>query len=216
MIWLRLPDSWPPPAAAAVTLLLLTALDVTGTIAAKEAVERRSAEALWFAAAGAAVFVLMFWVFASSLRLTGLVVVTVGWCVLVQVAVLFLDRLHYGEPLPPGKILAVVLAVAAQVYLVAGPSPAAAAQAEALDPAAPAVRLSELLEQTVPGSGPDGGQRPATGRHAASTADPGPRRGRHVAPDGRPAHARRRGPDRAFTAASALPQAGLRSEGALR
>jgi hypothetical protein len=143
--WLRLPDSWPAPAVATTALVLLTVLDLAGTVAAKEAIERRSAP---IAVAGALIWVLMFWVFASTLRVTGLVVVTVGWCVLVQVSVLLMDRFHYGVTMSPGKYVAVVLAVAAQVYLLAGPSE------QAPSPAAPQpvsfARGASIEADTVP------------------------------------------------------------------
>jgi len=136
-MWLRLPESWPTPVTTVVFLVLLTTLDLLGSAAAKEAVERRSA---LIAAIGAALFVAMFFVFASALQISGLVVVTVGWCVLVQVGVLLMDRLHYGVHLTPGKYLAVIVAVAAQAYLVAGPSgiPEDRAVAPVTAPTAPA------------------------------------------------------------------------------
>jgi hypothetical protein len=117
MEWLRLPGS--PPVATATALLLLTGLDLLGSAAAQEAVERRSAP---IAAGGALIFVAMFFVFAATLRISGLVVITVGWCVLVQVGVVLMDHFRSHVTLPPAKLLAVALAVAAQVYLVAGPA----------------------------------------------------------------------------------------------
>src|SRR3954447_3347084 len=91
--WLRMPGSWPVPVVAAIALLLLTALDLSGSAVAKEAVERRS---LSLAGLGALLFVAMFWVFASSLAVADLSAVSVGWCVLVVVGVVTLDRVRYG------------------------------------------------------------------------------------------------------------------------
>ena len=128
-MWLRLPSSWPPQVDAAVALLLLSTLDLAGTTAAKEAVDRKSAP---IAATGALLFVVMFWVFASTLRVSNLVAVTFGWCVLVQVGVVVLDRFRYGTQLAPGKYIAVVVLLLAQAYLLIGPSGSSASAAEAL------------------------------------------------------------------------------------
>jgi hypothetical protein len=183
MTWLRLPDNWPQPVAAAVTLLLLTALDVIGTIAAKEAVERRSVMSIAYAAIGTCGFVMMWWIFASSLRLNGLVVITVGWCVLVQVAVLFLNHFTYGEELPPGKLIAVVLAIAAQVYLLVGPGPERPEETSVRVPAISAYKTTVSMDQQILATTMVGQQ---------SGAAVAVRSGRHVAPAAdqpRPAHA---------------------------
>jgi hypothetical protein len=42
--------------------------------------------------------------------------------VLLQVGILLVDRLHFGTTLPTGKLVAVVIALAAQGYLILGPS----------------------------------------------------------------------------------------------
>lgn len=132
--WLRLPESWPVPLVAGIALLLLTVLDLTGSAVAKEAVERRS---LPLAVAGAGLFLMMFWVYASSLAVADLVVVSVGWCVLVVVGVLALNRIRYGVHLSPLQYAAVALALIALTVLQVSPpagratnstSPASAAQ----------------------------------------------------------------------------------------
>jgi hypothetical protein len=80
-------------------MVLLAALDILGALAAKEAVLRRSP---LLALVGVPCFVLLFWVYASSLQYVDLGPVTLGWVVLLQVAVLLLDRFRYGVDLAPG------------------------------------------------------------------------------------------------------------------
>jgi hypothetical protein len=62
---IRLPDSWPHGLVAVLAMLVLALLDLGGAFAAKEAVLRRS---MPMAAVGVTLFVLLFWVYASSLR----------------------------------------------------------------------------------------------------------------------------------------------------
>ena len=140
---LRLPESWPPPVVAVLAMTALALLDLGGTFAAKEAVERRS----WVAAAiGVTLFALLFWIFASSLQYAELAPVTFGWVVILQVGVLLLDRVKYGVELPAGKWVAVGVLLLAQAYLLLGPDKPA-------EPAAPpaAVTLAEIrLPDDVP------------------------------------------------------------------
>jgi hypothetical protein len=133
VIWLRLPGNWPPHVVAVVALILLSILDLAGTAAAKEAADRRSAP---IAAAGAVLFVAMFWVFASTLRVSSLVAVTFGWCVLVQVGVVILDRFRYGAHLTLGTYIAVAVLLVAQAYLLFA-SPSSATSSADPGPTAP-------------------------------------------------------------------------------
>ena len=111
---LRAPASWPTPVVAAVAMLLLAAVDLAGAWVAKEAVVRRS---LPWGAAGIALFVLLFYVYASSLQYAELALVTLGWVVVLQVGVLLLDHLRYGSALSADKWVAVAVILAAQAYL---------------------------------------------------------------------------------------------------
>ena len=111
---LRAPGSWPTPAVAAVAMLLLAAVDLAGAYVAKEAVARRS---LPWGVAGIALFVLLFYVYASSLQYGELALVTLGWVVVLQVGVLLLDHLRYGNVLSADKWVAVAVILAAQAYL---------------------------------------------------------------------------------------------------
>ncbi|WP_088317016.1 hypothetical protein [Kineosporia sp. R_H_3] len=119
---IRTPESWPAPLAAAVAMLVLAALDLLGAVAAKEAVVRRSPA---FAVGGALVFVVLFWVYASSLQYAELAVVTLGWIVVLQIGVVLVDVHRYDAPAPARTWVVVAVLVAAQAYLLLGaPAPA--------------------------------------------------------------------------------------------
>jgi len=121
----RAPQSWSPVVVAAVAMVLLALLDLGGAYAAKEAVLRRSPG---HALAGVWLFVLLFWVYCSSLQYAELAPVTFGWIVVLQVGVLVLDRVRYGAEMSHGRWLAVGVILAAQAYLLLAPAPAAPAE----------------------------------------------------------------------------------------
>jgi multidrug transporter EmrE-like cation transporter len=123
---LRAPASWPTPAVAAAAMLLLAVVDLAGAYATKEAVVRRS---LPWAVAGIALFLLLFYVYASSLQYAELALVTLGWVVALQVGVLLLDQFRYGNALSADKWVAVAVILAAQAYLLLAPSETAAVAA---------------------------------------------------------------------------------------
>jgi hypothetical protein len=123
---IRAPERWPQPLVAVVAMVLLAVLDLLGAFAAKEAVLRRSPG---YAALGAVLFVLLFYVYACSLQYAELALVTFGWIVVLQVGVLVLDRLRYGVQLPVGKWVAVLVILMAQGYLLFAPAaPTASAE----------------------------------------------------------------------------------------
>ena len=135
---IRAPGSWPVPLVAVVAMLALAVVDLAAAFVTKEAVLRRSP---LLAAAGALLFVVLFWIFASSLQYAELAPVTLGWVVALQVGVVLLDRYRYGVEMPVGKWAAVGVILVAQAYLLLGPSgppavSAAAAPAPAVDVAA--------------------------------------------------------------------------------
>ena len=113
-VLIRAPHAWPSPAVAAVAMLLLAGLDLGGSLAAKEAVLRRSPV---LAVIGAGLYVVLFWVYASSLQYADLAPVTFGWIVALQVGVVLLDRFRYSTPLPVGGWVAMGVILAAQAYL---------------------------------------------------------------------------------------------------
>ena len=116
---LRAPASWPTPVVAAVAMLLLAAVDIAGAYVAKEAVVRRS---LPWGMVGVVLFILLFYVYASSLQYAELALVTMGWIVMLQVGLVVLDRVRYAVELPPGKWVAIVVLLAAQSYLLLAPA----------------------------------------------------------------------------------------------
>ena len=116
---IRLPESWPLPFVATLSMAALAALDLLGAVAAKEWAEKHSTIALGL---GALSFVVLFWVYASSLQYAELAVVTMGWIVLLQVGIVVVDRLRFGATLPAGKMAAIVVILAAQGYLLLAPS----------------------------------------------------------------------------------------------
>ncbi|HET7823257.1 MAG TPA: hypothetical protein VFL10_17180 [Ornithinibacter sp.] len=116
---LRLPSSWPLPVVATLCMGALAALDLFGAFAAKEWAEKQNTTALGL---GALSFLVLFWVYASSLQYAELAVVTMGWIVLLQVGILVVDRVAFDSSLPAGKLAAVVIILAAQGYLVLAPS----------------------------------------------------------------------------------------------
>ena len=120
---LRAPAGWPVATVAVVAMVALAGLDLVGAIAAKEWAEHRSLLPLLV---GVGSFVVLFWVYASSLQYAELAVVTMGWIVILQVSLVLVDRLRYGVDLPTGKWVAIVALLVAQGYLLLGPSTRAA------------------------------------------------------------------------------------------
>jgi hypothetical protein len=120
---IRLPDSWPHWLIAVLAMLVLAVLDLCGALAAKEAVLRRSAP---MGLLGMSLFLVLFWVYASSLRYAELAPVTLGWVVVLQVGVVLLDRFRYETPVSRGQWAAVLVVLAAQAYLLFGATSTAA------------------------------------------------------------------------------------------
>ncbi|MEP6630417.1 MAG: hypothetical protein ABJA89_08085 [Lapillicoccus sp.] len=120
---LRAPESWPTWAVGAGAMVVLAALDIVGALAAKEWAASSRVGALLL---GAAAFLVLFWVYASALQYAELALVTMGWIVVLQVALLLIDRFQYGVQLAPGKWVAVTVILLAQGYLVLGPAAAGA------------------------------------------------------------------------------------------
>lgn len=116
---IRLPESWPLPVVATLAMASLAALDLVGAYAAKEWAEQQNTLALLL---GALAFLVLFWVYASSLQYAELAVVTMGWIVLLQVGIVVIDRVHFGSVLPTDKVAAIVVILAAQGYLLLAPA----------------------------------------------------------------------------------------------
>jgi hypothetical protein len=116
---IKVPDAWPVPVVATVAMVCLAGLDLAGAVLAKEWASNGSVRALVL---GAGAFLVLFWVYASSLRYAELALVTMGWVVILQVGLVLVDRWRYGVELPTGKWVAIVVVLVAQAYLVLAPS----------------------------------------------------------------------------------------------
>jgi len=103
-------------------MFALAVLDLAGSIAAKEAVERRSPV---MSATGALLYLLLFWVYASALQYAELAPVTIGWVVLLQIGVVLVDHYRYGAPFTIWRGVAIGVILVAQAFLLLGPTGAA-------------------------------------------------------------------------------------------
>ena len=113
------PGVWRGYGLACGAMLTLAGLDMLGAVLAKEWALRH--QPLWFVA-GLAAFGLLFAVYAASLHVAELSVVTMGWIVILQVGLLLIDSLRYGVIFPPGKWIAIGVILVLQGYLVLGPN----------------------------------------------------------------------------------------------
>ena len=116
---LKAPDAWPVPVVATIAMVCLAGLDLAGALFAKEWAEHGGIRALVL---GGGTFLVLFWVYASSLKYAELSIVTMGWVVMLQVGLIVIDTWRYGVELPTGKWVAIVVVLVAQAYLVLGPS----------------------------------------------------------------------------------------------
>ena len=116
---LRAPTGWPAPLVAVVAMLLLAAVDLGAAYATKEAVVRRSPA---WAGTGVGLFVVLFYLYASSLQYAELAMVTLGWVVALQVGVVVLDRVRYGAVMGADKWVAIGVILLAQGYLLLAPT----------------------------------------------------------------------------------------------
>ena len=116
---IKAPEAWPVPVVATVAMVCLAGLDLLGAVFAKEWAENGSVRALVL---GAGAFLVLFWVYASSLRYAELALVTMGWVVMLQVGLVLIDRWRYGVELPTGKWVAIGVVLVAQAYLVLAPA----------------------------------------------------------------------------------------------
>ena len=79
---IKAPEAWPVPVVATIAMVALAGLDLIGALFAKEWAENGSVRALVL---GAGAFLVLFWVYASSLKYAELALVTMGWVVMLQV-----------------------------------------------------------------------------------------------------------------------------------
>lgn len=116
---IKAPEAWPVPVVATIAMVCLAGLDLVGAVFAKEWAANGSVRALVL---GAGAFLVLFWVYASSLRYAELALVTMGWVVMLQVGLVLVDRWRYGVELPTGKWVAIGVVLVAQAYLVLAPT----------------------------------------------------------------------------------------------
>jgi hypothetical protein len=102
---------------AAVAAILLAGLDLLGAVMARRYADHRSSLAL---VGGAAVFVLLFWVYGRSLAYAELATITFAWIAMLQVGVVVLDRFSHHTPIPAGKLVAMAAILVLQGYLLLG------------------------------------------------------------------------------------------------
>jgi multidrug transporter EmrE-like cation transporter len=113
-------DQLPVPRFAALTgaMVVLAGLDFCGALLAKQWADRGSRPCFLI---GIATFVLLFTVYARSLKTAELSIVTMGWVVLLQVGLILVDRLRYDVPMSWDKWLVVVVILLLQGYLILDP-----------------------------------------------------------------------------------------------
>ena len=116
---LGVPASWNFYVVSLAAMLALAGLDFVGALFAKEWAERHHPG---FFLAGLLCFGVLFAVYAASLQVAELSVVTFGWIVFLQVGLLILDRVRYGVELPPGKWVAIAVILVLQAYLILAPN----------------------------------------------------------------------------------------------
>ena len=104
----------PVTVVAPVMIVVLAGIDILGAVVAKAWSDDR---APWLFAVGAALFVLLFWIYGVSLSYGHLSTITLGWVVLVTVASIGLDATVYDVHVPARKWLAAVAVIGLLVYL---------------------------------------------------------------------------------------------------
>lgn len=109
----------PSPVLMIAVVVVLGGLDLVGSVLAKQWTGGGGA---WWFVAGAMSFLLLFGVYALSLRYAELSTVSFGWVITLQVGILLVERLHYGVELPSGKWVAIAAIMLLQAYLILGPS----------------------------------------------------------------------------------------------
>src|SRR5215207_5887448 len=99
-------------------MVVLAGLDFGGALLAKQWADNGSR--LCFMV-GLTTFVVLFAVYATSLKTAELSVVTMGWVVLLQVGLVLTDRFRYDVSVAPEKWAAIVAILLLQTYLILDP-----------------------------------------------------------------------------------------------
>jgi apolipoprotein N-acyltransferase len=112
----RLPEAIPRPIVAIAAMVVLAGLDMLGALLARRWAHGGSV--LCFGA-GAVCFVVLFWLYASSLRYADLVAVTFGWIAALQIGLMLVGRASSAPAIPGRTWVAAAAIVALEGYLLA-------------------------------------------------------------------------------------------------
>lgn len=99
-------------------MLILAGLDFCGALLAKEWADRGSRACFLV---GLMTFVVLFLVYAASLRTAELSIVTMGWVVLLQVGLILVDRFRFDVAISRDKWLVIIAILLLQAYLILDP-----------------------------------------------------------------------------------------------
>jgi len=106
-------DGIPRPAVAVAAMLVLAGLDMIGALLARRFAHGGS---LVYFGAGAVCFVVLFWMYAASLRYADLVAVTFGWIAALQIGLMLIGR---ASAVPVRHWIVAALIVGLEGYLLA-------------------------------------------------------------------------------------------------
>lgn len=102
----------------ATAMATLAALDFGGALLAKQWADNGSRLCFLI---GLLTFVVLFAVYATSLKTAELSVVTMGWVVLLQVGLVLIDRFRYDVSISTEKWAVIVAILCLQAYLILDP-----------------------------------------------------------------------------------------------
>lgn len=102
----------------ASAMVVLAGLDFGGALLAKHWADNGNRLSFLI---GLTLFVVLFVVYAASLKTAELSIVTMGWVVLLQVGLILVDRLHYNVSISAEKWAAIVVILLLQAYLILDP-----------------------------------------------------------------------------------------------
>lgn len=99
-------------------MAILAGLDFCGALLAKQWADQGSRPCFLV---GLGTFVILFIVYATSLKTAELSVVTMGWVVLLQVGLILVDRLRFQVDISWDKWVAIAVILLLQAYLILDP-----------------------------------------------------------------------------------------------
>jgi hypothetical protein len=111
---LRLPEVLPKPVVAIVAMVVLAGLDIVGALLARR--WAHGGGLLWFGV-GVTCFIVLFWVYGSSLRYADLIPVTFGWIAALQVGLMIVGRVGSSTAVPAKQWLAAAVIIVLEGYL---------------------------------------------------------------------------------------------------